>query len=531
MSVTSRSVSKGVVSIGTWLAARSVASAVVSLVLARVLGPEGYGQYVYYLAVLVFIAPIANLGASSVLTKYLAERPDDPAWRQRVVTYAAALNILGTLVIGAAMALFLMARPAGDEDTAVVFTAVIVGALLAEQVWLFEKGLLYGFHLEEQASLPAAMSAFVAAAFSVGLVMSGWGVLGGVLGVLIGGLTKAVLSGVNVLRSAKSHRLAPAASSTAPMAAPMARVAIGALLSFGLSAMMLSVISQALYRVDVILIRNLSTDKQAGLYASAVQWSEFVWIISLAVQTVMLQSTARFWVDRRLDELTALVGRLLRYVALATVLPLIVVFMFARQVLTLYFGPAYAEASVAVQILAPGVLSFALARVLGPVIQSRGNATSLVVVIGAATAANLILNWLLIPTWGAAGAAMASAISYGSVLFVYLAMLRRYGVDPFAGMSHGRLGRLLLLIVLTMGALVPIAWFVPSALIAVIAGGAVAVAVYGAGVLWLGLLSVDELRLIIQSLPVTLRRPGERIFSRLQPALLWIESGWLKKIV
>jgi hypothetical protein len=55
--------------------------------------------------------------------------------------------------------------------------------------------------------------------------------------------------------------------------------------------------------------------------------------------------------------------------------------------------------------------------------------------------------------------------------------------------------------------------------------------VYGAGVLWLGLLSVDELRLIIQSLPVTLRRPGERIFSRLQPTLLWIESGWLKKIV
>lgn len=527
VSSSSRAVSKGVVSIGTWLFARSVASAIVSLILARMLGPELYGQYAYYLAVLVFAAPVANLGATSVMIKYLAERPDDLAWRKRIAAYALALNVLGTVVMGVLTIVFLTTRATGSEESTVLLTMVVAGALLAEQVWLYEKGLLYGLHREEQASLPAAMSALVAAGISIGLVLAGWGVLGGLLGVLVGNVIKAVVSGIHAirLRMARSPNQGhePVQSSS-----PAARIGVGALLTFGLSAMMLSLISQALYRIDVILILNWSTAEQAGLYASAVQWSEFVWMVSLAVQTIMLQSTARLWANNQLDELTTLLSRLLRYVALATALPLIVVFVFAQQILTLYFGAAYAQASLALQILAPGVLSFALARVLAPVIQSRGNAVPLIAVVGGAAIVNVALNWLLIPAWGANGAAVASAIAYGCVLFVYAGALRRYGVNPFAGFSTLRL---LVLMALTVAALLPIARLIPSAPVAVLVGTLVAVAVYGLGVLWLSLLSVGELRQIIQSLPARLRRPGEKIFGRLQPALVWIESGLLKKTV
>jgi hypothetical protein len=37
-----------------------------------------------------------------------------------------------------------------------------------------------------------------------------------------------------------------------------------------------------------VLIRNLSTDTQTGLYAAATQWSEFVSFLPLAAQAMML---------------------------------------------------------------------------------------------------------------------------------------------------------------------------------------------------------------------------------------------------
>ena len=137
--------------------------------------------------------------------------------------------------------------------------------------------------------------------------------------------------------------------------------------------MVFSVLNMALCSLDIILVRHLAGEAQAGLYAAAVQWSQFVWFIPIAVEGVMLQATARFWAEQRVGDVTNLVSRLLRYVMLGTACLLLIVFVLGDRIVTVYFGPQFAEAALALRLLVPGAFCYAMARVLWPVIQAGGD--------------------------------------------------------------------------------------------------------------------------------------------------------------
>ena len=82
--MSAKAVSKGIVSVGGWSVAKLATSAVVLPILARLLGIEGYGQYAYYLAVLLLSSQFANVGMMQTMTRRIAERPDDVSWCRAV---------------------------------------------------------------------------------------------------------------------------------------------------------------------------------------------------------------------------------------------------------------------------------------------------------------------------------------------------------------------------------------------------------------------------------------------------------------
>ncbi len=514
--MSAKTVTKGILSIATWNTAKIVASALSAPILARLLGADGYGQYAYYLAILLLAYPFANLGTAATLTKNIAERPDDLIWRNHLVALAGLVNILGVLAVGTIVSIFIVIHnPAGSQSA--LIAGIIVGAILCEQVWFFARSILYGIHQEPLAMLPATLGTLMAAAIGVGLAASGLGLIGVLSGILIANFGVAI-----VTFKYASQFLQFRWRLDLPGFLP-----VGQILRFGFSSMFFNIFSLVLYRVDAILLPHLADNRQAGWYAAAVQWSEFVWFVPLAVQAVMLQSTSQLWANNRTDEITSLLSRLLRYVALGTAFFLLFVVVLADQILSIYFGPDFVAASSALRILALGVFSFSLAQVTGSVIQARGNVLPLIVVIALAALANLGLNWFLLPVWGAVGAAVAGCISYGGVVLAYERIIRAYGVHPFRGLQ---IGRLLLLCGVTAMMLALVAILIPTALIALIVGGVLALCVYWAGALWLGLINVQEIGQIIDTLPNPLRKHGIGVFQALQPLLLRIEVGPIGKI-
>ncbi len=492
-----RSVAKGVMSAATWQVAKIVASALAAPILARLLTPAGYGQYAFYLAVVMVAWPIANAGMLQVLSRYTAQRPDDGAWRRNIASVAGPANLVGTLIVGGAILAWLWLT--GNSESARMAAVIVAVAIAFEQLGHFARGVLYGAHQDERANLPAAAGAVLGSVLSVALALAGLGLAGALLGLAlanaISGLVTAALA-APLLRGGSAQR-----RETQPR--------MGELLRFGFGSALFLTLSQAMYRADAMLILPLAGAEQAGLYAAATQWSEFVWFLPLAVQSVMIQSTSKLWIDGRVDEIAALLNNMVRLVALGTALILIVIMLFAGQIMQVYFGPAFAGASLPLRVLAPGVFGYSLARILHPVIQARGNVGALLPLIAGAAVLNIVLNILLMPVMGSVGAALSSCLTYGGLIVLYERQLRAYGVHAFAGFNLARFG---LLCVVTAVLAAP-AILIPAPLPAIAVGGAVAVAVFGFGALLLRLVSPDELRKLTQHLPGPIGRLAGRAMN------------------
>lgn len=495
--------SKGVLSVAAWYGTKIAASALSAPILARLLSTSGYGEYAYYVAVMMVAWPLANVGTLPTLAKYVAEQPDDVGRRSALSLFTGVVNLASTLTVASLVALLI--APGGRMEVGARLVVVaVVGSIVLEQAGYFGCGILYGVHREELASLPGGVGAMLGPFVGVALAWLGLGLAGALLGVLAANLVVAV----GTLRYAGRYVEWRAARST------LAHLPRSGVMRFGLSSMLHATLVLVLYRADIVLIRNLSTDTQTGLYAAATQWSGFVAFLPLAVQAMMLQSTSPLWTAGRPDAITEMLSRLVRYVAMATGLPLLIVFVFADPILALYFGPDFAAASPALRILVPGMFGYFLARVMWPVLQASGHTTALVIVMAAATGGNLILNVLLIPAWGSVGAAAASCVSYGSVVFVYARILEGLGVRPFRGL---RADRLAVLCVATLVAALPAVLWVSSRPLSVLVGALAATIVYGGGALRLGLIRWTEILEIAASLPGPVREPVARWLRALQP--------------
>jgi O-antigen/teichoic acid export membrane protein len=504
-------ISKGIVSVGTWSATKLVVTGVVLPVYSRLLGIEGYGQYAYYVALLLLASQPANCGMRQTLIKYLAEREGETRRQIDLARFAGTVNLVASVAVGAVVALLLFySLPFDFRGVALIL--MILGLLWSEQLLQYAGGVLYGLHREEEAALPASVGVILGGAFGVVLAVAGYGVLGVLTGLLAAGiLTAAValqLAWRAVGRVVDSER--PVSEGDAQ---PLPR---RELLTFGVSTMAYAGVAMALYSVDVVLVRHFAGDQQTGLYAAAVQWSEFVWFIPIAIEGVMLQATARLWSQDRVQEITQLVSRLVRYVALTTGFLLIFVLVFSQHIVTLYFGPEFIQAALPLQLLVPGAFAFSVARVIRPVLQAQGSVMTLLKIVVVATAANIALNVVLVPWWGAAGAAVATSVSFIGVAFAYVMLLRGEGADAFHGFS---VSRFMALCTGTAAVLVPIAFSIRSSVAALAMGGMVAAGLYWAAVLWLGLIRVRELGQIVESLPGPLRGIGIKLMRWCHPML------------
>ncbi len=513
--MSTKAISRGVVSAGVWTAAKLVASAAFTPLLARLLGAEGYGQYAYYTAVILMATPFANLGTAHILAKYIAERPDEAKWHSDIVFFAATLNSFGALLTGILVAVLITPSLIAAPGT-ILITTLVVGAITIGQVTLFSRGILNGLRREMLANLPAAIGAVLSPALGVIFAAIGAGLMGVILGILTADMFVALITLRYVNRLVnwqwQAHKLL--------------NLPVRTFMSFGLFSTLFSVMSMAHYKADVVLLRHLAGDFEVGLYRAAVQWSEFVWIVPIAIQAVMLQSTSKLWAENRLDEIARLLNRLLRYVSLGTAFLLIIVCVFSDRLIAIYYGPEFVGASWALRLITPGVFGFSLSRVMWPVIQARGDIVSLAKTTLLATAANLALNWLLIPPWGAIGAAVASAVSYGGVTFAYAALFHRWGIYPLKNLGWSRL---VFLIVTTTLVLIPLEVFVRSTPVTLLLGGLTATTVYWAGALRLGLITVAEIRQINNSLPASVRKPGAFILQILEPVLTQFEIRGFRK--
>jgi O-antigen/teichoic acid export membrane protein len=361
-------------------------SAVVQIILARQLGPEGFGVLSYLLALVTLLLPLARLGLSGLLVKAILENPEQ---EPRILNSAFAWRLMGVLVsLGVALAIF----PAG------------IAALLA--LSLLGVALQLGEHSAQARSAPievvpprialtlitALLKAYVALKTS-NATMVAWVFA-------FEYLAQGILQWLAVRRY-RAHSVKPIADSEWSR-------------HFATRApwLLISSFAEIIYlRIDIVMLEHFRGPAEAGVYATAARLSE-VWYA--APQLVMVALFPALWQLRenstRWREGIQATADALFWAAFAVA---VIMQFIAEPLVTTLFGAEYqAAGSILALHIWAGVFVFMRALVSRWLIAEDLIRLSLWS-HGAGALANVLLNLWLIPAYGAQGAAWATIVSYG----------------------------------------------------------------------------------------------------------------------
>lgn len=515
MSDVQRSILSGFLSILGVRAVTIVMGVATTPILYRILGPRAVGIFGTVVAVQALFMIFVSAGVTDGVRKFVAEDRDADNWQADVVGFyfrlAFGLAAVGATIMAAATHFGLVAAAFGPEYTPYFY--VLVLGVFAAQFWGYTRRTLLGFGLERY-SEPLKLfnhGLFVGLALPLALW---YGALGALVGRVLSGLVAAIVGlGVVVARTDVSPG---AAVQTPPDSFPRRR-----LLAFNSLTIVLMFLVMSLYHVDVVMLQLFIGGAPVGTYKGALTMAEFLWMVPATVQMTFVHSTSELWADDRVEKVNDLAARTTRYTLLLTLLLGVGLVSLADAVVPLYLGQAYEAAVLPLVLLVPGAIGFSLARPVLAIEQGKGDLARPIAATAGAAVLNLVLNLLLIPRYGIAGAAVATSAGYGSMFVFHLWSARRLGFDPTADLRLARVA------VTAVGAGVPILLLpgvIPGA-VAVPGLGVdvpyslfvvppVGLLLFTATALAAGALDLDEAADLLASFPDPVGALGERLGRR-----------------
>jgi O-antigen/teichoic acid export membrane protein len=367
-----------------------------SIILARVLGPEGRG--IYALAVLLpsLIVTFGNLGIGPATVYYVARREFR---RQEIMGNNVLLSMgIGSVGVLAGLVVVLFFRETVFPGVSPSYLLLALVLVPVEFFFSYVNYVLLGAQrIKEFNYVQIAQSVLFLGFIALALL----GLRAGVTGAILAGLFTWVIVDAIVFRLAL--RVAGGID-LKPNTFYMKRAT-----TYGVQAHLSNILGFLNYRVDMFLINWFLNPTAVGLYAVGVGLVEKLWMISQAASTVLFPRVAAETEEQRQKEFTPLVARTVLWTTALVAIPLV---LLSRWIVLLLYSEAFLPAVGALKALLVGIVTFSAGRVLSNDIAGRGFPGLNIYTGLAAVTTNVVLNLLWIPRYGIVGAAWASTVSY-----------------------------------------------------------------------------------------------------------------------
>jgi O-antigen/teichoic acid export membrane protein len=407
-------------------------AAIMTPILVRILGPEGYGTYAVVMAVFGPLMIIVSSGVDSGTRKYLAEDRADRNWHDNVFGYYFRLATILALM---ASALLLVAVQIGvvdvypGEQYAFYFFLLAILTIFAQFREISHRALL-GLKLEHISEPLFFLQKVLFFTFAVSLAYIGYGVTGVLLGHII---ADAIITVIGLILLSQQVSLTAIFERT-PTNFPRKE-----LLNFNNLSIVYILLLTSLYHVDVLMLEAFVETEEVGYYKAALVLAEFLWVAPKAVQSVMIQSASEMWHNDQVERITTLASKATRYILLLTVIMALGIAVLSAEFVPRYYGSEFEGTITPLLLLLPGTVGFAVARPILSVSHARGDMRVMILATGAAAIMNIILNATLIPQFGIEGAAIATSLGYLSLPLFHLVGARAIGYNPMGDIRPVRI--------------------------------------------------------------------------------------------
>jgi len=363
--------------------------------IARYLGPSQFGQLSFAGSLIALFTSLASLGLESIVVRELVRLPEK---QNEILGTTFLLRITGAFLSYVLLnATIFIIRP--DDELARLLVAILGLILIFNSfdtidLWFQSKVLSkYAVSAKNIAFLITAglrvVFVLAKAPLVVFAVANSIEVGLGAVGLLVVYRT----NGQWVTRWSASLKLAKN------------------LLSNGWPIILSGIITVVSFRADQVMLGQMASSKEVGIYASAVRIAEIWYFIPAAIVTsvfpniVKARSVNEDEFYRRMQKLY----NLLAFIGYAIAIPM--TFM-SGFVVNLLFGRAYAGAGPMLVILVWSSIFINLGMARGSFLMAMNWPRVLLFISIISALSNIGLNMILIPRYGGMGAAVASLISY-----------------------------------------------------------------------------------------------------------------------
>jgi O-antigen/teichoic acid export membrane protein len=384
---------------------------IVSVLVARALGPQERGVWSLALSIAALFAMAGDLGISTSALYLMRQRPD----RIRcVVVMGASLALGGSLLLGL---IVLACRRLGSAwlsgmpESVLVIVALLVPLIalvgLTRQLLTALDDLIgaNGSLVVQSVLLPVAL----VATFLTRPSVAKWA-----LGAYVATMAATLLASAVRLWP----RVPPGPFWDTSLLGPLFRV--------GLVSQLASLALVVTYRSDLLLVGHWLGLGAAGVYSVGLTLSEVLRGVPETAQTLVVSRALR-------EDLAAYAEATARATVLLTAAAGILFVLAAPVVVPLVFGRSFADAALVLACLGPGVVGLALSYAISPLLFLEGR-VAISAYAGSCAAVVLWAFSVLTPfEVSLAKVALASSLAYWTLAGIQIAYLVRRGrIDPRA---------------------------------------------------------------------------------------------------
>jgi len=441
-----------------------------TLYTARYLGAEGYGALAFAISFAGLFAVFADLGLNQLTTREVARD------RSLASKYLGNLLVIKTLLIALTFVLIALAINVLNYPAEVVTVVYLVGLSVA--IGSFNdtfNSLFQAFEKMEYQSIGAILNSILMLAGALVCITQHFGVIAFGAVYLIVSIIVLVYS----IAVTGKRFVVPKIEADQVFWKSNIKEA----LPFGVSGVFVTIY----FTIDSVLLSFIVGNSAVGWYNAAYK----LIFVLMAVPSVFLISMFPV-MSRHYDQATVLKQEFslaFKYLFITACFILIYGYLFANQIIAIIYGNEFLPSILALQILIFVVPLMFLTYLFGVFLQSTNKQRVVTAITGINCVFNVVLNIVLIPRFGFIGASVVTVLTEGLGFILLLTFI-------FKNVVKIPLVNYLLKPALVTGITIFITYFV--ALQSWLLAGIVALSLYCGGLLLVGAISQEDVKLIKQ---------------------------------
>lgn len=184
------------------------------------------------------------------------------------------------------------------------------------------------------------------------------------------------------------------------------------ILKFGFFPMLVLLMTTLNYRIDVIMLKQVVTSAEVGIYSVGVMLAERVWMIPDALKEVMISNLTK---GKGTDE----VSFVIRICNSACIIVVLGIIALGQPFINIFFGEEYSSAYSVTVVILIGVIFMVYYKMIAAYNIVHGKQKENFIYLVISVIENVAANAILIPIYHNIGAALASIFSYAISAYLF----------------------------------------------------------------------------------------------------------------